>query len=84
MKKIFAMILVVIVLLSLLTGCVKETVKVTEKESAFWLTTAIIGGSVFCVPHHGWDYKGVNSDYEEISWRSVESYEIGDEVVVIH
>ena len=84
MKKILAITLLVILVTSLFTGCVKETVKVTEKEPTTWLTTSIVGGSVYCIPHHGWNYTGINSDYEEISWRSSKNYEIGEEVAVIH
>ena len=84
MKKILVIALFMFFIVSLFTGCIKETVKVTGKEPTMWMTTSIVGGSVYCLPHHGWNYTGVNSDYEEISWRSSKNYEIGEEVAVIH
>ena len=83
MKKILAMILLVVVVLSLFTGCTKEMVTVTEKEPTTWITNMISGKTIICVHHHGWNYKGVNSNGEEISWRGVESFEIGQTVEVI-
>ena len=84
MKKILAIILLVVLVTGLFCGCTQEMVQVIEKESTYWMTTVITNGSVICVPHHGWKYKGINSDGEEISWRSVQSFEIGEEVAVIH
>lgn len=83
MKKIIAMVLLVVVVLGLFTGCTKEMVTITEKEPTTWVTNVVSGKTIICVPHHGWNYKGVNSNGEEVSWRSTSDYEIGETVEVI-
>lgn len=83
MKKIFAIVLLMVIMLSLFTGCAKEMITVTEKKSTLWMLPMNINNHIVFIPRYGWDYKGKTADGKEVTWRGVENYEIGEMVEIV-
>ena len=80
MKRIIAVILLVVVVFGLFTGCTREAVRITEKEATSWLSPITVNNRTNWRPRHGWIYTGVTDNGEEVVWRDSKDYQIGEVV----
>ena len=83
MKKILAVLLVLVTVTMIFTGCTKVQVTVQEKEPTVWTTCVISNGTVITIFHHGWHYYGIDDNNVNHDWVSSADYEIGERIEIL-